>query len=271
MRAAAMLEPTLAPQRSAQPPADQAQGLRERFAGHGLAWLPLVANPHLADRGQALDPLVAVLVAQGRRVLVVDAAEGSPAPGDMAALDLGACVEPLGERVQYLAARGLPRQHVDLRGSAAGLLPLLAQAAPRADTVLLHAEAADLARLFGGAGVRALLLSADEPESLKHAYAAAKLLVQRGGHAAFDLLLAGARDAARRQRIADSLAACVDRFLGAVLHGHAGIDRTDDLALQGLVAAQMALAAGAAPTPFDTSACTAAAQNAKTPIQNRRA
>jgi hypothetical protein len=62
------------------------------------------------------------------------------------------------------------------------------------------------------------------PESLKHAYAAMKLLAQRCG--ADELRPAAGRAAERRRvpAIAQRLASCADSFLGAALHGWAAID-----------------------------------------------
>ena len=48
--------------------------------------------------------------------------------------------------------RGLPLRHVDTRGSCAGLLRQLADAAPQADVVLVHAGASELSRLFSHRG-----------------------------------------------------------------------------------------------------------------------
>ena len=234
--------PSTAPRPPAGPaarPGDQAQGLRRMFAAPPPPVVALVANPHLGDSGGALDALAAALARLGCHALVVDAADDSPAPGELAALDLSACVEPLAGGVSYLAARGLARAHVDTRGSAAGWLELLALAAPQAQLLLLHAEADDLARVLQRSAVRPVLLVPDDPEGLKHAYAAAKLLAQRCGTVGFDLLLAGARDAARRARIAASLAACLDRFLGAQLHVHAGIEPEASTSLLALAAGQL--------------------------------
>jgi flagellar biosynthesis protein FlhG len=223
-----------------RPAGDQAQGLRRLFAAAPPPLLALVSNPHLGDSARALDRLAGALAAFGRRVLVVDAADTSPEPGELAALDLAACVEPLAGGVGYLAARGLPRAHADAGGTPDAWLDRLAAAAPQADLLLLHAEPADLARLRPAGGAlavqRPVLLAADHPEGLKHAYAAAKLLAQRAGVTVFDLLVAGARDASRRDRIAASLDACLDRFLGARLQAHAGIEPASAAALAALAA-----------------------------------
>ncbi|UUX94853.1 flagellar biosynthesis protein [Aquabacterium sp. J223] len=171
-----------------------------------------------------LQDLARAFVALGRRVLVLDAGESAPEPHELAALDLAACVQPIDEQVGYLAARGLPLRHVDARGSCAGLLQAALAAAPQADVLLVHASAGELARLFTRQAVRPLLLASDHPASVTHAYGAMKLLHQRTGLATFDLLLEAAEHSPRRDAIADRVASCADRFLGAVLHDWAAID-----------------------------------------------
>jgi flagellar biosynthesis protein FlhG len=228
-------------------PLDQADGLRRLFAGQRRHVLPLAANPHVPFSGAVLDRLAAVLAAQGRQVLVVDAGAASPPPNELAAVDLTACIERLSAQVSYLPARGLPMAYIDTRGSAAGLLDALQQAAPQAEVILLHADGPDLARIFKRRAARPLLIGADHPESIKHAYANCKLLAQRCGLLTFDLLLAAAPQSPRAAAIAGSLAGCADTFLGAVLRHTALIDpagdpaEPPDAALTRLLAAQLAL------------------------------
>jgi flagellar biosynthesis protein FlhG len=224
---------------------DQAHGLRRLFAGAGQQHLALVANPHVAFSHVVLERLTTVLDAMGLSTLVVDAADSSPAPQELAALDLRACIEPLSERVSYLAARGLPLRHVDTRGSAAHLLDRLQAAAPQCRVLLVHAGASDLARLYPRRALRPLLLASELPESLTQAYASMKLLVMRNALMSYDLLLAAPPASARVPRIAERLASCADNFLGAALHGWAAIDPACDVrddpgaALRQLVAAQL--------------------------------
>jgi len=232
---------------TAPAPLDQADGLRRLFAGTRQRFVPLAANPHVAFSGVLIDHVAATLIARGQRVLVVDAADNSPLPHEMAMLDLGACIQNLSPQLGYLAARGLPLAFVDTRGSASGLLDALAQAAPKADVVLLHASASDLARMFMRRAARPIVMGADHPESIKHAYAACKLLAQRCSLMTFDLLLAADARSQRVPSIAASLASCADGFLGAVLHDWAVIDPahdaqdTHDIALDRLLAAQLSL------------------------------
>ena len=209
-------------------PLDQADGLRRLFAGRGCRVLALAANPHVAFGGLVLDRVAAVLAALGREVLVVDAAGSSPAAHELARLDLAACIERVAPRVAYLPARGLPLAHVDTRGSSAAFIDALQAAAPDAEVLLLHADAADLARLLKRRAVRPLLLGADHPESIKHAYASCKLLVQRCQLMSYDLLLAASPLSPRAADIAASLGSCAEGFLGAALRDWALIDPAGD-------------------------------------------
>ncbi len=205
-------------------PVDQADGLRKLFAGRRRTVVPLAANPHGASTARVLDRLAALLAAQGRHVLVVDAASSSPLPHELASVDLSACVLNVAPRVSYLAARGLPLEHVDTRGSCGAFIDAVQAAAPQADVVLLHADGVDLARLLKHRAVRPLLLGADNPESIKHTYANAKLLARRCELMTFDLLLVASRRSPRAAGIAESLGGCLDTFLGAMLRGVALLD-----------------------------------------------
>ncbi len=234
-----------APSRPA--PLDQADGLRRMFAGRRRVVLPLVANPYVAFSGVVLDRLAALLSAQGRQVLVVDASSASPPAHEMAALDLAACIETVSSRVAYLPARGLATAYVDTRGCAGGFIDALQRAAPQAEVLLLHADAQDLARVFKRRGARPVLIGADHPDSIKHAYAGAKLLANRCSLMTFDLLLAAPPQSPRVTAIAQSLAGCAETFLGAVLLHTALVDpagdpgAAPDAALACLLAAQLAL------------------------------
>lgn len=226
-------------------PADQAHGLRRMFAGTQLRHIALVANPHVAFTGVVLERLTTVLARLGLRTLVVDAADSSPPPPELAALDLRAGIETLSPQVSYLAARGLPLRHVDARGSSAHFLDRLQAAVPQCRVLLVHAGASDLARLYALRPLRPLLLAAEQPESLTHAYAAMKLLVMRRGLMSYDLLLAAAPAQPRVPAIAQRLASCAESFLGAALHDWVAVDPACDVrdepgeALQALVAAQL--------------------------------
>lgn len=226
---------------------DQAQGLRRLFGGKRQRVLPVAANPHVPESGLVLDHVTAALVARGQRVLVVDAADAAPAPAEMARIDLASCIVPLSGQVGYLAARGLPLAHVDTRGSASGFIDALLEAAPAATVVLLHANATDLARMFMRRAARPMLIGADDAESIKHAYAACKLLAQRCSLMTFDLLLSAKPRSRRVPTIAQTLSNCADNFLGAVLHDWAVIDPASspreeaDPALDRLLAAQLML------------------------------
>jgi hypothetical protein len=230
-------------------PADQADGLRRLFAGARMRFIAVAANPHVAFAGLALERLAAAVSAglgqPQRPVLVVDAV--GAAPHEMAMLDLASCIEPLHDlapNLAYLAARGLPLKHVDARGSCEGFLDALLQAAPDAGAVIVHAEAAELGRLFARRALRPLLLAADHPTSVTAAYANMKLLAQRHGLMAFDLLLVAAANSPRTPRIAEQIALTADRFAGAVLHDWAAIDPATSRHERAVPAAVLRLAHG---------------------------
>jgi flagellar biosynthesis protein FlhG len=208
-------------------PQDQADGLRRLFGAQRPRFMAVVANGEMAFSGLVLERLARACSAAGRRTLVVDAAAGAPAPHELAALDLAAGIDVLSPGLDYLAARGLPLRYVNSRGSCAGFLQALCEAAPTAEVVIVHAEASELGRLFTGRAVRPMLLAADHPATVMQAYAGLKLLAQRHSLMAFGLLLAARPDEPRVPRIAEQLALTADRFVGATLHDWACIDPTD--------------------------------------------
>jgi len=231
---------------SGQPmPLDQAHGLRRLFTGSAQRYLALVSNPYVAFGGIAIERLTAALVAQGQRNLVIDAADSSPPPPEAAALDLAGCVDWLSPAVACLPARGLPLHYVNTRGSSARLLEEAAAAVPEAGTMVVHAGALDLARLFTVHALRPILLVADHPESVKHAYASLKLLAQRRGWMSADLLLVASRSSPRLAHIAETLRSCADTFIGAavaawaVVDPAAGTDEATEPALARLVTRQL--------------------------------
>lgn len=226
---------------------DQADGLRRMFAGSGMRFVPIVSNPHVAASGLAVEQLAAAMLHLGRSTLVVDAADTAPGVAEASALGLACCIERLTPQLSYLAARGLPRRYVDTRGSAGRLLDELAASQTGCDVVLLHAEVTDLARIFKGRAARPVLLAADQPDSVKHAYAAWKLLAQRCDWLSADLLLMASATSPRTAHIVASLAQCADSFMGAVLAHWVDIDPMGDPqgippeALRNLAAAQLDL------------------------------
>jgi hypothetical protein len=209
-------------------PIDQAAGLRRLFAHAQVRIVPVVANPHVGSGGALLERLCTAFGEHGLHTLVVDAAERASAPGELALIDLAACVERLSPHVSYLAARGLPLRFVDAAGSTQGFVARVIEAAPSCNVILLHAGASDLCRMLqrrvDPEPVCPLLLADDHPSSVTHAYAAMKLLTQRASWVVFDLLLGAAASSPRAERIATQIATCADDFLGAVLRDWARVD-----------------------------------------------
>ena len=212
-------------------PYDQAHGLRTLFAHARVRFVPVVSNPHVPFAGMLLERLCTAFAEQGASSLVIDASENANEPSEMALLDLGACIEPLSSHVSYIAARGLPLKFVDATGSTRGFLQAAREASPGSQVVLVHASAAELCRLFGRQrgdeaedGACPLLLAADQPASVTHAYAAMKLLARRAGLLVHELMLGAAEDSPRAERIAMQIAICADDFLGAVLRDWIRVD-----------------------------------------------
>ena len=250
------------------PPTDQADGLRRLFAAARAVIVPVVANPHVQHHGAVLARLASVFAEQGLNTLVVDAADTAPEPGELAFIDLGACVEPLSPQLAYLAARGLPMQHVDTHGSCASFIPRMMNVVYDVDVVVMHAEARVLARMLGDQSLRPVLLASGASESLTHAYAALKMLVQRLGLMSFDLVMPTVRGRGPTPaQIASRVAECADRFLGAAMHDSATID--PDMAfgegsrpdLMRLAAAQLRVSDPQIPAATWTSSRSAAASS----------
>lgn len=203
---------------------DQAAGLRKLFGQGGARFIAVVANPDVAFAGLALERLATACAQGTKKVLVVDAASSARLPHELAAVDLAACIEPLAPHLEHLAARGLPLAHVNARGSSEGFLEALADAAPQAAVIVVHADAPDIGRLFARREICPLLLAADHPDSVTGAYANMKLLAQRHGLMAFDLLLVAAAHSPRTPRIAQQLALTAERFCGAAIRDWAVLD-----------------------------------------------
>jgi hypothetical protein len=228
--------------RSAPAPLDQADGLRRLFARAPLRVIPVVSNPHMAFGGVLLERVCTAFAEQGAQVLVVDASERAPAPHEVSLMELREGIEPLSAHVSYLAARGLLLRYVDTHGSTANFVTHLADAAPAADVVLIHASAMDHCRLLGrsvqsrstrsnsawASDARPLLLVDDRPSSVTHAYAGLKLLTQRAEVMVHDILLGASNFSPRAPRIAEQLRSCAEHFLGAVVRDVLLLDPATD-------------------------------------------
>lgn len=212
------------PVRSALPahpvhPVDQAQGLRQMFAARVLRFIPVVANTRSSAGGLVLERLCAAYAAWGLNTLVVDAGEQARVPSELAEFDPSEGIERLSDHVSYMAARGLPLKFADARGSCSSLLDALADASARSDVILIHASASELVRIFADRGrlhnLRPLVFTNDLAEGLTDAYAAVKVLSQRGGWMAYDLLMCAPRHSQQADQVIRRLSQCSDQFLGA--------------------------------------------------------
>lgn len=213
-------------------PVDQAQGLRQMFASRVLRFIPVVANGQSGCGGVVLERLCAAYASFGLNTLVVDAADQARAPSELVAFDLAEGIETLSSQVSYMAARGLPLRHVDARGSCASLLPALADASPRSDVVLVHASASEIVRLFDqhapNLSLRPLVFTNDLAEGLTDAYAAVKILSQRGGWMSYDLLVCAVLESAQAEQVSTRLAQCSDNFLGVAQRSACQLDPHQD-------------------------------------------
>ena len=203
---------------------DQAAGLRRLFGARRTRFVALVQNPFVEPAELVIERLCAAAGVLGLHTLVVDAADGAPAPREMALLDLASCVETMAASVSYLAARGLPIRHVDSQGRCGAFLDALERAAPQADVMLVHAGTSDLARLFAAWPLRPVLQAGDSPRSLTEAYAAMKRLAHRPGWLSHDVLLLADPQGSRTAKLGQSLSSCAERFLGAAVHDAVVLD-----------------------------------------------
>lgn len=213
-------------------PVDQAAGLRRLFAARAPRFVPVVSNPFLAFGGVLIERLCSAVTDMQQHVLVVDAGERAPAPKELASIDLAEGLETLAPNVSYLAAPGLPVRYADSRGSTRAFLDRVADAAPFAQVVLVHAGAMELARLFshaapGLAPPRPLLLCDDRPEGMTQAYTSLKLLAQRAQWKAHDLLMCASAGSPRAPQVAQRLAQCAESFLGGVQRAWVSVDPSE--------------------------------------------
>lgn len=191
---------------------DQAAGLRRLFEGRITRVIGVVSNPAVAWSGLLIEQLTQALAAAHLHTLVVDASETAPEASEWAALDLRWAIEVRDQGHTYLGARGLIREHVDATGQAQGLLRLAAEAAPWVDVMVVHASAADLARLFAGHDWRPVVLSDTTPLGVTQAYRSLKSL-GRQGLSTFDLLLESSAQPVLGPRVAMRLVDSASRFL----------------------------------------------------------
>lgn len=204
---------------------DQAAGLRRLFSGGAhQRFVPVAANPHVSGVGLLLERLTAALAAQGGNTLIIDTTEGAPEAAPAVLEDPALGIEPLGNGLSYLAARGLPARLLAAQGSAAQWLQCLARSAPQCDVLMVHAGAAELSRFFEGRAVNPLLLAGEDADSLAHALASLRLLGSRHRCAQFDLLLGAPMSSPQAARAVRHLAGWARNRPGAVLREGVAVD-----------------------------------------------
>jgi hypothetical protein len=135
----------------------------------------------------------------------------APAPHELAMHGPGRAHRAAGPDVSYLAARGLPLAYVDTRGSASASCEALADAAPQADVVLVHARRRRPGPGASSAAPRARCCWA--PTTPKHQARLRLSSCWRSAARPDDLRpAAAARRATGAPRIASSLAGTADGF-----------------------------------------------------------
>jgi hypothetical protein len=203
---------------------DQAHGLRRLFAHHTVHLLPVAANPYAPGAHRLLEGLCQGFAAQELHTLVVDAAPSPYTTGvDVAEaiardLDLGQWIDELDAHTSVLAASPTLAWFGEEPGSAELLFEALREAAPSADIIAFHADAAILSGLFANRRVRPLVLTSDDPASLTEAYAAIKILLQYAGIGEHAVVMDLAAPTLGVPMAATRLARCVNDFLGGTVH-----------------------------------------------------
>ncbi len=204
---------------------DQAAGLRRLFSGGAhQRFVPVAANPHISGVGLLLERLTTALAAQGGNTLIIDTTGSAPEAAPAVLEDPALGIEPLGNGLSYLAARGLPARLLAAQGSAAQWLQCLARSAPQCDVLMVHAGAAELSRFFEGRAVNPLLLAGEEADSLAHALASLRLLGSRHRCTQFDLLLGAPMSSPQAARAVRHLAGWARNRPGAVLREGVAVD-----------------------------------------------
>lgn len=199
-------------------PEDQADGLRRLFSARTVRFIPVVANPGVAQEAALIRQICTALEQLGLYTLKVDVRDTAGVPG---------LPEPSGlaDRVQVLSDR-TARLTAPARTALSGgrsLLQAALDAAPRSQAVVVHGEAADLVHLFGAgppplSQPRPIVLCDEQSAAVTQAYAALKCLSLQARWMAYDLLFSTASGSPHAQRVQDRLAQAASTFLGCVRH-----------------------------------------------------
>lgn len=212
-------------------PGDQADGLRRLFSTRSVRFIPVVSNPFVAQESALIRQVSAALAQLGLYTLVVDVCEepGQTRPRKAPMVDLADHIQVLGDRTASLSARGLPGRWADVNGSTQGFLQAVIDAAPLSQAVVVHGSASALAQMFGRGTLhlsqpRPIVICDAQPDAMTHAYAALKVLSQRAGWVAHDLLVSAAAGSPGICLVKDRLAQCASLFFGGVRHDAVDID-----------------------------------------------
>ncbi len=188
-------------------PPDQADGLRRLFATPDVACVLVPENQAVAHADVAIERLTSAFTSQGLNALIVDAGSSAREAHELTAIDLAACVEAIAPRVSYLAARGLALLHAADHDATHPWQTTLAEAAPGADVLLVHAPASQLARLLVSSAARPVLLVDESAGSLDQVLSTLHLLRRYRPALAYDLLVVGDEAASHTFHIGHALTA----------------------------------------------------------------
>lgn len=200
---------------------DQADGLRRLFSARSVRFIPVVANPFVADQAALTGRLCAALEDLRLYTLLVDASGAGTGPSwhrpEGGWHGLASRVEVLTDRIARLA---VPEWAVSATPEA---LQALTEVAPLSQAVLVQGSATVLAALFGLSGrvlsrPRPIVVCDAREESVKHAYGELKTLVRRADWRGYNVLMSADEGAPAAWHVPGRLAQCAERFLGGVMH-----------------------------------------------------
>lgn len=196
---------------------DQAAGLRRQCQGQWVRVLGIVSNPAAPWSGVMLELVTDALSSLGHHTLLVDGSETAGPPNSWARIDLRWAVQQRHAHYAYLAARGFLREQRSLGKPAAQLRSELADAAPQADVVVVHAPAEELCALLQGMPWSPLILADASPKSLAHALVSLQRLGTPNS-GSFDLLLHTLGDPSLAYRKASRMEHTVRQMTARSLH-----------------------------------------------------
>jgi flagellar biosynthesis protein FlhG len=198
---------------------DQAAGLRRLFSARSVRFIPVVANPFVADQVALAERLCAALEDLRLYTLLVDASGNGSSRHRT-----GGGSHGLASRIDVLTDRIACLPMPEWTTSAApGGLQALTEAAPLSQAVLVLGSATMLTALFGPAGrilsrPRPIVICDARDTSIRHAYGQLKTLAGASDWRDYDVLMSADEGDPAAWHVPGRLAQCAERFLGGVMH-----------------------------------------------------